>query len=392
MVLGKILLYLSSVLSVVSSHMTEMVSQNHHCIAGRFGFSLAGLLFFGSMCFANDETLGILKGGFQAFETPRPVTAKEWEKRKVELRKTLWRLLGEIPPLFTPQAKIHNKEERDGYTLERFAFDNGVGDTVYGYMLVPADHKGRGPAILYNHYHGGKYKQGKEEVLTKAFSKLDFVTGEELVRKGYVVQCIDAYAFGQRRYQGPAGRKEEGGRTESSLFKAFLWEGRTLWGMMVRDDMLALNYLVSRPEVDPERIAAMGMSMGSTRTWWLAALDERIKVAVSVACLTRYQNLIAHGSVRAHGIYYYVPNMLKEQIDTESVIGLIVPRPHLTLTGAQDEGSPADGVRIINAFQKHLYKCYGKEDKFRGILYPGVDHTYTPQMWEETLRWLKKNL
>ena len=334
----------------------------------------------------------MLKGRFQSFTTPCPATVEEWESHKIELRKTLTRLLGDMPPLFTPRAVVHNRESRDGYTLERFTFDNGVGDTVYGYILTPAGHKGRGPAILYNHYHAGKYNQGKEEVLTQAFSQLDFATGEELARKGYVVQAIDAYAFGERRFQGPAGKEEEGAQTESSLFKTFLWEGRTLWGMMVRDDLLALNYLVSRPEVDSDRIAATGMSMGSTRTWWVAALDERIKVAVSVACLTRYQNLIAHGSVREHGIYYYIPNMLKERVDAESVIGLIAPRPHLTLTGDKDGGSPADGVRIINAFQEDLYKCYGKQQNFRGLLYSGIDHTYTPQMWEETLRWLENHL
>jgi dienelactone hydrolase len=339
-----------------------------------------------------DRKLGILKGGFQSFTTTLPSTADEWEKRKVKLRKKLWKLLGDTPALFTPEVTIHKRQKKDGYTLERFTFDNGAGDTVYGYLLIPNNHKDRGPAILYNHYHGGKYKQGKKEVLTNAFTKLDFATGEELAKKGYIVQCIDAYAFGERRFQGPAGKKEEGGKTEASLFKTLLWQGRTLWGMMVRDDILALNYLVLRPQVDPNRIAAMGMSMGSTRTWWLAALDERIKVAVSVACLTRYQNLIAQGKVREHGIYYYVPNMLKEHIDTESVIGLIAPRPHLTLTGEKDEGSPADGVKVINAFQKHLYNCYGKKQNFRGILYPGVDHTYTPQMWEATIRWLKKHL
>ena len=387
-----ILINLYSALSTIGSDAAETLSQSGQHIAPRIGLCLAGTFILGSLCFANDQTLGVLKGGFQSFTTPRPATADQWEIRKTELRKTLKRLLGETPPLFTPEVTIHKREAKDGYTLERFTFDNGVGDRVYGYMLIPAGHKGRGPAILYNHYHGGKYKQGKEEVLIKAFSKLDFATGEELARKGYVVQAIDAYAFGERRSQGPAGKKEEGGRTESSLFKTFLWEGRTLWGMMVRDDLLALNYLASRREVDPDRIAAMGMSMGSTRTWWAAALDDRIKVAVSVACLTRYQNLIAKGSVRNHGIYYYVPNMLKERIDTESVIGLIAPRPHLTLTGDQDEGSPADGVQIINAFQEDLYKCYGKNQNFRGLLYAGVDHTYTPQMWEETLRWLQTHL
>jgi dienelactone hydrolase len=342
--------------------------------------------------FSKDLPPAALNGGFTSFQTPLPRSVQSWEKRRAELRKKLRRLLGDLPELFVPEVTVQERQSRDGYELERFTFDNGVGDTVYGYVLIPSGHKGRGPAILYHHYHGGKYKQGKEEVISKAFSKLDFATGEALVRQGYVVLCIDAYAFGERRFQGPAGKREEGGRTETSLFKMFLWEGRTLWGMMVRDDLLALNYLVSRPEVDAKRIAAMGMSMGSTRTWWAAALDERIKVAVSVACLTRYQNLIAHGEVRQHGIYYYVPNMLKEKIDTESVIGLIAPRPHLTLTGDKDGGSPADGVRIINGFEEDLYKLYGKAENFRGLLYEGVGHEYTPEMWEETLKWLRKHL
>jgi hypothetical protein len=261
--------------------------------------------------------------------------------------------------------------------------------------MVPAG-GGKRPAVLYHHYHGNRYGQGKEEVLIKAFAHWPgghgLITGEELVRAGYLVLCIDAYGFGERQAQGPAGEEEKGAAAEASLFKTFAWQGRTLWGMMVRDDLLALEYLATRPEVDPQRIAAMGMSMGSTRTWWAAALDERIQVAVSVACLTRYQNLIAKGHLRYHGIYYYVPNMLREKIDTESVVGLIAPRQHLTLTGTDDCGSPVDGVRIINGFQERLYGLYGRPDRFRGVVYPGVAHVYTPEMWEETLRWLAKHV
>jgi len=341
---------------------------------------------------SKDLPPAVLDGGFASFQTPLPKSVQSWEKRRAGLRKKIWRLLGDLPQLFTPKVTIQERLPKDGYDLERFTFDNGVGDTVYGYLLIPSGQKEQAPAILYHHYHSDKYKQGKQEVVSKAFPKLDFATGEALSRQGHVLLCIDAYAFGERRFQGPAGKKEDGDRTEQSLFKMFLWQGRTLWGMMVRDDLLALNYLVSRPEVDANRIAAMGMSMGSTRTWWAAALDERIKVAVSVACLTRYQNLIAHGQLIQHGIYYYVPNMLKEKIDTESVIGLIAPRPHLTLTGDQDAGSPADGVRLINAFQQAVYKLYGKAENFRGILYESVGHEYTPEMWQETLNWLKKYL
>ena len=348
-----------------------------------------------SLADGDDSVPPILTGGFPSFETPRPASADAWERQKAELRKKLWRLLGDLPPLCTPKVTIQKKEVRDGYTREYFTFDNGAGATVYGYLLVPAGARGRGPAVLYHHYHGGKYEQGKEELFLPAFAEMGnptLVTGPELVRAGYVVLCIDAYCFGERRWQGPAGKHEEGGQTEWALSKTMLWEGRTLWGMMVRDDQLALNYLVTRPEVDPARIAAMGLSMGSTRTWWAAALDDRIKVAVSVSCLTRYQDIIHTGGINGHGIYYFVPGMLHKKIDTESVVGLIAPRAHLTLTGDMDAGSPASGVRTINDFQEHLYKLYGKEENFRGILYPGVKHEYTPAMWDETLRWLKKHL
>jgi dienelactone hydrolase len=345
-----------------------------------------------SLAASKDSSPAALNGGFTSFRTPLPKTIQSWEKRRVMLRGKLWRLLGDLPELFTPKVTIQERLSKDGYNLERFTFDNGIGDTVYGYLLIPAGHKRRRPAILYQHYHANKYKQGKDEVISKAFKKLDFATGEALVREGYVVLCIDAYAFGERRFQGPAGKKEEGRRTEESLFKMFLWQGRTLWGMMVRDDLLALNYLLSHRHVDPKRIAAMGMSMGSTRTWWAAALDERIKAAVCVACLTRYQNLIAHGQVRQHGIYYYVPNMLAEKIDAESVVGLIAPRPLLTLTGDKDAGSPLDGVKLVNAFQEYLYKLHGKTENFRGLVYKGVRHEYTPDMWKETLSWLKKHV
>jgi dienelactone hydrolase len=338
------------------------------------------------------QTHGVLKGGFPAFDTPRPQTSAQWETRRSTLRSTIRRLLGDLPPLFVPKATLLGTEGKPGYVVERFSFDNGVGDTVFGCTLIPTGRTAPGPAVLYHHWHAEQYKLGTRELLESVHPELGFATGERLVRQGYVVQGIDAYGFGERRFQGPAGEKEMGARVEAALFKTFLWEGRTLWGMMVRDDMLALNLLASRPQVDPHRIAAMGVSMGSTRTWWLAALDDRVKVAVCVACLTRYQNLIAHGSVNAHGIYYYVPSLLKEGIDAESIVGLIAPRPLLTLTGDQDEGSPADGVRIINAFQEHLYRCHGRPEDFRGLLYPDVDHAYTSAMWQETLRWLETHL
>ena len=320
-----------------------------------------------------------------------PPTRKEWEKKRMEVRARLWQLLGRLPPRpRVPTVRTLVREDRGDYVLEKFEFDNEAGATVPGYLLLPKKRAhAKSPAILYCHYHGGEYDLGKEELF-----KSKLVPGEPgpaLARRGYVVLAIDAYCFGERSGKGPGGKDEKGAREELSASKYNLWVGRSLWGMIVRDDLMALDYLVSRPEVDRSRVAVTGMSMGATRTWWLMALDERIKTGVAVACLTRYQNLIAHESLGAHGIYYYVPGMLN-YFDSEAVAALIAPRPVLFMTGDQDQGSPLDGIRSIEATVRPVYQLYGAEENFKSEIYPGVGHVYLPEMWEKTLAWMDGKL
>ena len=119
--------------------------------------------------------------------------------------------------------------------------------------------------------------------------------------------------------------------------------------------------------------------------------NERLKTGVAVACLTRYQNLIQHRELRAHGIYYFVPNLLNH-FDTESIVALIAPRSVLFQTGDQDAGSPVDGVRAIESAVRPVYRLYGKEPNFQSIIYPGLGHVYTQEMWNQTLAWLQQRL
>ncbi len=326
----------------------------------------------------------------KAPDYPAPTSLEEWRVRREETRKTLWKLLGDLPPRpAKPAVEILRSEARDGYALEKLAIDNGAGAKITATALVPA---GRGPfpAILYLHWHAGQYGLGKEE-LWQDVPGGGAKRGEDLVRRGFVVLAPDAYAFGERSGLGPDGPRQKGGAEELTLSKTFLWMGRSLWGMMVRDDQIALDVLAARREVDPKRIGATGISMGSTRTWWLAALDERVASAVGVCCLTRYQDLVAAGGLHQHGIYYFVPGMLKH-FDTEAVTSLVAPRPFLTLSGADDKGSPADGVRKINDFTAGVYRLYGRPEAFKGVLYPGVGHVYTPEMWRETAGWFERHL
>jgi hypothetical protein len=110
--------------------------------------------------------------------------------------------------------------------------------------------------------------------------------------------------------------------------------------------------------------------------------------------LTRYQNLIAHGELRQHGVYYFVNGLLKS-FDTEGVLALIAPRPFLALTGELDAGSPADGIRILDRTVGDTYKALEAGERFRSILYPETGHSYTPEMRAEMLgwfnRWLRPN-
>jgi dienelactone hydrolase len=271
--------------------------------------------------------------------------------------------------------------------VEKFEFDNGAGSVVPGYLLLSAKPEGKLPAVLYCHWHGGEYAIGKEELFQAKHTPEE--PGPALARRGFAVLGIDACCFGERNGQGPGGTAEKDGAGEMTASKFNLWIGRTLWGMILRDDLMALDYLASRPEVDAGRIGVTGISMGATRSWWLMALDERLQVGSAVACLTRYQDLIRHEALRAHGIYYFVPNLLK-YFDTEAVIALIAPRPVLFMTGDQDAGSPPDGIRKIDAAVRPVYELYGRSADFSNHIYPGLGHVYTREMWDKTLQWLDR--
>ena len=319
-----------------------------------------------------------------------PKTKATWEKRRGETRATLWQLLGKLPPRpKVPKITTVTREDRGDYLFEKFTFDNGAGATVPGYVFLPKGVSGKAPAILYCHWHGGQYDIGKDELLRT--NAVPVPPGPALAKRGYVVLAVDAYCFGERNGQGPGGPTEKGSGGELTASKFNLWAGRTLWGMILRDDLMALDYLASRKEVDASRIGVTGISMGATRAWWLMALDERLRAGVPVACMTRYTDLIRTGMLKAHGIYYFVPGMLNH-FDSEAVMALAAPRPMLFMTGDQDFGSPIAGIRKLEAKLRPAYGLYRAEANFENVVYPGLGHVYLPEMWERTLAWMDRHV
>lgn len=312
-----------------------------------------------------------------------PLTLGDWQTAREEIRVQLWRLLGDLPPLFTPQVTVLDRSTQHGCIVEKIVFDNGVGAQVYGYLLLPPELKTPAPAVLYLHAHGGKYGIGKDEIFQERTPGT--MPGTALVEAGYVVLAIDAYCFGERQTQWPAGDAESGAATEQALFKHFLWQGSTLWGMMVRDDLLALNVLAARPEVDPARIGVTGMSLGGSRTTWLAALDQRPQAVIPVCQMTRYRDFADSGRYNLHSIYYYVPGMLKSGLDMEHLVALAAPRTQAILIGDSDPLSPLSGIKTVQEYTQAVYRLYNAQPRFTSLIEPGIAHQYTPTMFAKML-------
>jgi hypothetical protein len=293
-------------------------------------------------------------------------------------RKQLYQLLGDLPALDRPiAAKTIFVQERAAYTLEKLTLDLNGFEPVPAYFVRPKSVSNKLPTVLYNHWHGGEYQVGKEEILLERFGLPAYA--DVLTRLGYCALCMDTWAFGERS-----------SNTEMDIFKAMLWRGQVMWGMMVYDSLRGIDYLVSRPEVDPSRIATLGMSMGSTMAWWVAALDPRLKVCVDICCLTDFQALIEAKNLRAHGIYYYVPSLLK-YFTTAQISGLIAPRAHLAVEGNLDELTPPAGLDRIDLELKDLYRRLGKAEQWKLVRY-NIGHTQTPEMRQEIVAFLLQHL
>jgi cephalosporin-C deacetylase-like acetyl esterase len=291
----------------------------------------------------------------------------------------LWSLLGELPEKKAPVATLKKVEEHPGFRLEHLDLElNGI-QTVPALLLIPEKRAEKAPGLMYHHWHGGDYFVGKQELLTgtRAMQAYAPVYAE----KGIVTLAIDSWCFGER-----APYPENGSNGEGDTFKEMLWKGRVLYGMMMFDEWQALNYLCTRPEVDTSRIGSFGISMGSTKSWWLAALDERITCCMDLCCLTDYEALIANKGLARHGIYYYVPSLLKH-FQTAEINELIVPRRRLSLNGRYDGLTPPEGVEKVRDYLAPLYAQYGKAEDCRIELFE-CKHEELPEMRAIILEWI----
>ena len=306
-------------------------------------------------------------------------TWSDWTSRCETYRQQLREMLGLDPlPERTPLgAVVTGTLERDDFKVEKLYFQSRPHLYVTGNLYLPKKQTGRVPAILYVCGHSASKENGVSFGNKTKYQ--DY--GAWFARNGYVCLVIDTLQLGEI----------EG--VHHGTYRENMWwwnaRGYTPAGVETWNSIRAIDYLVSRPEVDPDRIGMTGRSGGGAYTWYVTALDERIKAAVPVAGITNLRNHVVDGCVEGHCDCMYMVNTYRW--DYPQLAALSAPRPLLVANTDRDEHFPFDGVVDIYQKVRRLYELDGKGEDI-ALQMAGGPHEDSQVLQLYALQWFNQHL
>ncbi len=304
-------------------------------------------------------------------------SAEEWTKRREEWRREYFFMLGLWPmPEKTPlKSVITGTIEGDGYTVEMLHFQSRPGLYVTGNLYRPskAHPNERLPAVL---YVCGHVRQGRDGNKTAYQSH-----GIWFARHGYVCLVVDTLQLGEITsvHWGTYSQQR------------WWWHSRgyTPAGVECWNGIRAIDYLVNRPDVDPNRIAVTGISGGGAATFWIAAADERVAVAVPISGMADLESYVSHEVIRGHCDCMFLYNTF--QWPWTQIAGLVAPRPLLFANSDNDDLFPMDAnQRIINRLEE-LYSLFGASDRVDALVSRGM-HAYREDIRQGAFRFINTYL
>ncbi|MDP6442302.1 MAG: prolyl oligopeptidase family serine peptidase [Pirellulaceae bacterium] len=302
-----------------------------------------------------------------------------WKKNREQLRRQLLEMLGlsPLPPKTPLKPEVTGRVERDEFTVERIAFQSRPNLYVTGNLYIPKKLTKPAPAILYVCGHARVRKDGVS-FGNKAHYQHH---GGWFARNGYVCLTIDTLQLGEI----------EGIHHGTYRYKKWWWlnRGYSPAGVEAWNCVRALDYLQSREEVDGERLGVTGRSGGGAYSWWVAAIDDRIRAAVPVAGVTDLQNHVVDGCVEGHCDCMYMVNTYRW--DYSTVAALVAPRPLLISNTDRDGIFPLDGVVRIHSQVRDIYRLYGAEEDLALHITAGP-HKDTQELRVHAFRWFNHYL
>jgi dienelactone hydrolase len=303
-------------------------------------------------------------------EDRAPRTRGEWARRQPALRPSMLVAMGLMPETRVPlDAQILGKLERDGYTIERLIFQTRPDVWVTSNMYIPAK-AAKNPAVLVVHGH---WAGARRDPVVQARCL-------GLVKLGFVVLAVDAFGAGER-YTTPAK-----GTYHGALYGSTLWPaGHTLLGMQVYDNRRAVDYLVTRPEVDGTKIGVTGASGGGNQTMYAGAIDERFACVVPVCSVGQYQAYLP----AACCVCEVLPGALKFTEEGD-VLGLVAPRALMVINASRDAFQFSPGQAAISVDRaERIFRLQGAGERIKHVVFES-GHDYSKPMREAMYGWMTR--
>jgi dienelactone hydrolase len=300
-------------------------------------------------------------------------TRDEWKTWHTEFRDRLWELLGVGDRPWQP----YGPDELNVEIEERTLIDNGNGNDngdglwrelvwlhteealrIPVYLFLPAEADGPRPAVVVFPGHG---VIAQTAGLQQSYQRANAL---ELARAGFVTLTMELRGFGRL---GALGHLQ--------IDAAVRLVGRTWYGLLVQDGMRALDYLLTRPEVDPTRIGATGIGAGGALTMYTAALDDRVRVALVNSYLGKY---VVTSLDEEHCPCNDIPGILR-YAEMGDVAALIAPRPVMFVNGRRDP-STTNAVRGSFAIVRQVYRLLGATRRAKLVEPEEMGHYFDNQL------------
>lgn len=318
----------------------------------------------------------------RAADTPIK-SLKDWQTRKAEIRRGLreaWGGLSATACELNPQ--VVGSLDRDGYRVEKVLFQTLPGVWMTGNVYIP-DWKPEGPvranekrpplpAVLCVHGH---WKHAKQEPVVQARCI-------GLAKLGFLVLCVDAFGAGERAI-GTALGEYHGEMSGATLLPT----GFPLSGVQVYENMRAVDYLLSRGDVDPQRLGITGASGGGNQSMYAGAFDERFKAVVPVCSVGTYRAYLG----TACCVCEVVPGAAR-LTEEWGILSLVAPRALMVVSATKDafQFSVAEAEKSL-AKAKEIFDLHGVGANLKHAVFDW-HHDYSQPMREAMYGWMLKHL
>ena len=304
------------------------------------------------------QAISLLKERSEAVSKLKVIS--DWQLRQNEVKKTLFEIVGPFPEKTPLNARIQRTIEKDGYRIEHIVFESQPGFYVTSSMFIPGGlkKKSKAPVVIYCSGHAAEGYR----------SAIYLHVIANLVKKGFIVFAFDPVGQGERlEYFDPKTGKSIVGEptTEHSYpgAQAFI-TGSSQARYMIWDGIRAVDYLLTRKEVDPARIGITGRSGGGTQSAYIAAMDDRILAAAPENYLTNFTRLLQ--TIGPQDAEQNLFNAISRGIDHADFLLVRAPKPALMITTTRDMFS-IQGALETEKEVASIYKAYGNKDNFNRV-------------------------